>query len=135
MVSNFGWWAYRRQVILDQRVSPKMEDAAGNLLGRSWFTCKQESIESVFAYSIDDVRANSDIVHTERQDVQLHLDYPCSEVLWPDKPSVNEANRFYQVAYGVARKTISTWLRSGIGVLTEAYINLVGLVSSASCFS
>lgn len=43
--------------------------------------------------------------------------------LWPDKPSASQANRYYQVAYG-----LNTWrdvdnVSIGVGCLGEAYIN------------
>jgi hypothetical protein len=43
--------------------------------------------------------------------------------LWPDKPSVSEANRFYQTAYGVTEEESLDSVAIGVGVLTEAFIN------------
>jgi hypothetical protein len=43
--------------------------------------------------------------------------------MWPDKPSANEANRFYQVAYGVTDEADLDKVAIGVGVLTEAFIN------------
>ncbi len=43
--------------------------------------------------------------------------------LWPDKPSVSEANRFYQVAYGVTDPEDLDTVAIGVGVLAEAFIN------------
>lgn len=42
---------------------------------------------------------------------------------WPDKPSVNEANQFYQVAYGVTDESNLGKVSIAIGMLTESYIN------------
>jgi hypothetical protein len=43
--------------------------------------------------------------------------------VWPDKPSVNEANQFYQVAYGLTDEDELEHVSIAVGVLTEAYIN------------
>jgi hypothetical protein len=43
--------------------------------------------------------------------------------LWPDKPSMNEANQFYQVAYGITRVQDLNSVSIAIGMLTEGYIN------------
>lgn len=43
--------------------------------------------------------------------------------LWPDKPSVNDANQFYQVAYGLTREEDLEGVSIAVGVLTEGYIS------------
>jgi hypothetical protein len=43
--------------------------------------------------------------------------------LWPDKPSMNEANQFYQVAYGVTSERDLNAVSISVGMLTEGYIN------------
>jgi hypothetical protein len=43
--------------------------------------------------------------------------------LWPDKPSMNEANRFYQVAYGLTPERRLDRISVAVGILTEGYIN------------
>jgi hypothetical protein len=43
--------------------------------------------------------------------------------LWPDKPSVNDANRFYQTAYGLTAERQLGGVSIAVGVLGEAYIN------------
>jgi hypothetical protein len=43
--------------------------------------------------------------------------------LWPDKPSVNDANRFYQTAYGLTAERQLESVSIAIGVLGEAFIN------------
>jgi hypothetical protein len=43
--------------------------------------------------------------------------------MWPDKPSVNEANRFYQVEYGLTTERNLSSVSIAVGVLTESYIN------------
>lgn len=43
--------------------------------------------------------------------------------LWPDKPSVNEANHFYQTAYGLTTEENLDKVSIGAGILTECYIN------------
>jgi hypothetical protein len=50
--------------------------------------------------------------------------------LWPGKPSVNEANRFFQVAYGMTEEKNLEHVSISVGVLTESYINFgwVGVV-------
>jgi hypothetical protein len=43
--------------------------------------------------------------------------------VWPDKPSMNEANQFYQVAYGLTRERDLEKSSIAVGSLTEGYIN------------
>lgn len=43
--------------------------------------------------------------------------------IWPDKPSMNEANRFYQVAYGLTDEQNLDSVSIGVGTMTEAYIS------------
>jgi oligosaccharide repeat unit polymerase len=44
--------------------------------------------------------------------------------IWPDKPSMSEANRFYQVAYGLTTEDELSSVSIGVGVLAEGYISL-----------
>ena len=43
--------------------------------------------------------------------------------LWPDKPSMNDANQFYQVAYGLTAEEQLGQVSIAAGTLTEGYIN------------
>jgi hypothetical protein len=43
--------------------------------------------------------------------------------VWPDKPSANDANQFYQVAYGLTREENLEGVSIGVGVLTEGFIS------------
>ena len=43
--------------------------------------------------------------------------------LWPNKPSVNDANRFYQLAYGVTQQQDLDHVAIGAGLIPEAYMN------------
>lgn len=43
--------------------------------------------------------------------------------MWPDKPSINEANRFYQLAYGLTNERGLDSTSIAIGALVEGYIN------------
>lgn len=43
--------------------------------------------------------------------------------VWPDKPSVNDANRFYQVAYGLTAERDLDRVSIAAGSLTESYVN------------
>lgn len=43
--------------------------------------------------------------------------------VWPDKPSANEANRFYQVSYGITAEEDLERSSFGAGLLSESYIN------------
>jgi hypothetical protein len=43
--------------------------------------------------------------------------------IWPQKPSVNEANRFYQVTYGITAEKDLDGVSISVGMLTEAYIS------------
>jgi hypothetical protein len=42
--------------------------------------------------------------------------------LWPEKPSFNEANQFYQVAYGLTRMRDLESTSISVGILAESYI-------------
>lgn len=43
--------------------------------------------------------------------------------VWPDKPSVNEANQYYQVAYGLSTEDDLARVSISVGLLTEGFIN------------
>jgi hypothetical protein len=43
--------------------------------------------------------------------------------VWPDKPSVNDANRYYQLAFGLSTARTVNGTNIGAGCLAEAYIN------------
>ncbi len=43
--------------------------------------------------------------------------------IWPDKPSFNQANQFYQVAYGVTDRRDLGKVSMAVGILAESYIN------------
>lgn len=43
--------------------------------------------------------------------------------IWPEKPSVNDANQFYQVAYGLTREENLEGVSISVGVLTEGYMS------------
>jgi hypothetical protein len=43
--------------------------------------------------------------------------------LWPGKPSVNDANRFYQLSYGVTQAGDLDHVAIGAGLIPEAYMN------------
>jgi TM2 domain-containing membrane protein YozV len=43
--------------------------------------------------------------------------------LWPCKPSVNDANRFYQLSYGVTQQQDLDHVAIGAGLIPEAYMN------------
>jgi hypothetical protein len=55
--------------------------------------------------------------------------------LWSDKPSVNDANRFYQTAYGLTAARQLDGVSIAVGVLAEAFINfgwpgVIGMMSA-----
>ena len=43
--------------------------------------------------------------------------------LWPEKPSMSQANQFYQVQYGLTREGDLESVSIAVGFLTEGYIN------------
>jgi len=43
--------------------------------------------------------------------------------LWPDKPTMSEANRFYQLAYGLNDQRTLQSVSISVGCLAEAFIN------------
>lgn len=45
-------------------------------------------------------------------------------VLWPDKPSMNDANRYYQTAYGLSSEEELDGVSIGAGVLAEGFMSL-----------
>src|SRR5204863_7042361 len=44
-------------------------------------------------------------------------------LLWPDKPSVSDANRFYQLAYGLSDSKSLATTSIACGSMAEGYIN------------
>jgi len=44
-------------------------------------------------------------------------------VVWPEKPSINEANHFYQIAFGLSDERDTQSTNIGVGCMVEAYIN------------
>jgi hypothetical protein len=50
--------------------------------------------------------------------------------VWPDKPSINEANQYYQVAYGLTSEDDINNVSISVGLLTEGFMNFgwVGVV-------
>src|SRR5207249_10398364 len=44
-------------------------------------------------------------------------------VFWPDKPTVNDANKFYQVAYGLTAESRLDSISIAVGSLAEGFIN------------
>src|SRR5258705_8735629 len=59
--------------------------------------------------------------------------------VWPDKPSVNEANQYYQVAYGLSTEDDLGRVSISVGLLTEGFINfgwpgVVGIMFLAGIF-
>jgi hypothetical protein len=42
---------------------------------------------------------------------------------WPDKPSVSEANQFYQVAYGLTTEDQLNTVAIAVGMLTESFVS------------
>ena len=43
--------------------------------------------------------------------------------IWPDKPSINDANQYYQVAYGLTREENLEATSIAVGTLAEGYIS------------
>ena len=43
--------------------------------------------------------------------------------VWPDKPSMNDANQYYQVAYGLTAESDLSNVSIAVGLLTESFIN------------
>jgi hypothetical protein len=59
--------------------------------------------------------------------------------VWPDKPSVSEANQYYQVAYGLSTEEDLSSVAISVGLLTEGYMNfgwagVVGIMFLAGIF-
>ncbi len=59
--------------------------------------------------------------------------------VWPDKPSMNEANQFYQVAYGLTDEDDVSKVAISVGLLTEGFINfgwagVIGVMFLAGIF-
>jgi hypothetical protein len=44
-------------------------------------------------------------------------------ILWPDKPSVNDANHWYQVSYGLTAPQQLSTVSIAVGTVAESYIN------------
>jgi hypothetical protein len=59
--------------------------------------------------------------------------------VWPDKPSMSEANQYYQVAYGLTAEDDLNKVAISVGILTEGFINfgwagVVGIMFMAGIF-
>ena len=59
--------------------------------------------------------------------------------VWPDKPSVSEANQYYQVAYGLTAEEDLGSVSISVGLLTEGFMNfgwpgVVGIMFLAGIF-
>ena len=59
--------------------------------------------------------------------------------VWPEKPSVSEANQYYQVAYGLTTEEALSRVSISVGLLTESFINfgwfgVVGIMFLAGVF-
>jgi hypothetical protein len=59
--------------------------------------------------------------------------------IWPDKPSMSEANQYYQVAYGLSTEEDLSRVSISVGLLTEGFINfgwagVVGIMFLAGIF-
>jgi len=59
--------------------------------------------------------------------------------VWPDKPSVSEANQYYQVAYGLTSEDDLGRVSISVGLLTEGFMNfgwagVVGIMFLAGIF-
>ena len=55
-------------------------------------------------------------------------------LFWPEKPSMNEANQFYQVAYGVTSPRDLDHISIAVGALTEGFMNFGWLGTVAVMF-
>jgi hypothetical protein len=60
-------------------------------------------------------------------------------VIWPEKPSMSEANQYYQVAYGLSTEDDLNRVSISVGLLTEGFINfgwagVVGIMFLAGIF-
>lgn len=59
--------------------------------------------------------------------------------VWPDKPSVSEANQYYQVAYGLSTEDDLSKVSISVGFLTEGFMNfgwfgVIGIMFLAGIF-
>lgn len=59
--------------------------------------------------------------------------------VWPDKPSMSEANQYYQVAYGLTREEDLNKVAISAGIMTEGFMNfgwagVVGIMFLAGIF-
>lgn len=43
--------------------------------------------------------------------------------VWPDKPSMSEANQYYQIAYGLSTEEDLSRVSISVGILTEGFMN------------
>jgi hypothetical protein len=59
--------------------------------------------------------------------------------IWPDKPSMSEANQYYQIAYGLSTEEDLAKVSISVGLLTEGFMNfgwagVVGVMFLAGIF-
>jgi len=60
-------------------------------------------------------------------------------IVWPTKPSMSEANQYYQLAYGLTREEDLNKVAISVGLLTEGFINfgwagVIGIMFLAGIF-
>jgi hypothetical protein len=115
--SSFDRWA-------DALTDPTGEGLAENLS----FTMARMSLLPQTADVIDKTPSHVPYQNGRLYSYLLYTWIP--RAIWPDKPSMSEANQYYQVAYGVTEEEYLDRVSIAIGVLTEAYINFgwIGVV-------
>jgi hypothetical protein len=111
------------------RWSTALNDPSGEELSENLsFTLARMSLLAQTADVIDQTPSHVPYQNGRLYSYLLYTWIP--RAIWPDKPSMSEANQFYQVAYGVTEEEHLDKVSIAIGVLTEAYINFgwIGVV-------
>jgi hypothetical protein len=104
----------------------KWASALQNPKSGQWYALAEESIGrmSLLRQSATVMELTPTVVPYQHGRLYAYLAVTLiPRALWPGKPSVNEANRFFQLAYGMTEEKDLENVSISVGVLTESYIN------------
>lgn len=118
MTDRVGFWVDRSVTKWGEALSDQTGDARRDLLNQS---LSRVSLLSASANVIDQTPS---VVPYQNGQLYSYMAITfIPRFLWPDKPSVSEANHFYQLAYGVSTEEQLSQVSISIGILVEGFIN------------
>jgi hypothetical protein len=96
-------------------------DDRGNALGLASKSLQRASLLTQVAHVLD--MTPSLVAFQEGETYRFLGVTLIPRFLWPDRPTVNDANKFYQVAYGLTAEKGLANVSIAVGSLAEGYIN------------